>query len=31
MDENSVKIEPEEFIDLLKYANGDVAAILKFL
>ena len=30
MDENSVKIEPEEFIDLLKYANGDVAAILKF-
>jgi hypothetical protein len=30
MDENSVKIEPEEFIDLLKYANGDAAAILKF-
>ena len=30
MDENSVKIEPEEFIDLLKYANGDVDAILKF-
>jgi len=30
MDENSVKIEPEEFIDLLKYSNGDVEAILKF-
>jgi hypothetical protein len=28
--ENSVKIEPEEFVDLLKYSNGDVAAIAKF-
>ena len=27
---NSVKIEPEEFVDLLKYTNGDVAAIAKF-
>jgi hypothetical protein len=28
--ENSVKIEPEEFVDLLKYTNGDVAAIARF-
>ena len=28
--ENSVKIEPEEFIDFLKYSNGDAAAISKF-
>lgn len=30
MGENSVNIDVSEFLDLLKYANGDVSAITKF-